>query len=97
MRTKRARMNAACFQYRGSTPAKMTPHPGSWAEPSTTEDGNLALREPEDVEDLIGADGDALVPIDIEGYGIGADAAAGLEVPQRFSGAGVKRVEVAFV
>ena len=57
----------------------------------------FAWSEAEGIEDAVSGDGDKLVAVDVEGYGIGANGAAGLEIPQRSAGARVERVKVAFI
>ena len=51
----------------------------------------------ENVEDVVGGDGDALVAVKSERDGIGMDAAAGLKLPKRRSGRGIQREEAAFI
>jgi len=46
----------------------------------------MAELEPEDVEDAVGGDGDALMAIYGEGSRVGTNRAAGLEIPQPFPG-----------
>lgn len=57
----------------------------------------VAGSQSENVEDLIGTDGDALVAIHVEGDGIRSDVAPGLKIPQRFAGTCIQSIKVAFI
>jgi hypothetical protein len=66
-------------------------------DPGALYSKSFAWSEAEGIEDAVSGDGDYLAAFDVEGYGIGANGTAGLEVPQWSAGTRVERVKVAFI